>query len=202
MSLFGAFADLSSSFTFTRPEARPPVTPTVSSPGLGGRLLEIGGNVLTSIFDERAQREQRRAMEAAFQRPTFGGRPNVITGGVVPTSGPFTLQQAGFVQSLPQIIRNPAVQGAVGGLLGGLLGNELNEPEVINVAPGAIATRRGCGVAVGSLHKITPSGRIAPNKVALMPDGAGGADFFVHAGCPTAWSKVSIKKRRSACRPR
>lgn len=120
----------------------------------------------------------------------------------MPSSGPFTIQQAGFAQSLPQILRNPAVQGTLGGILGGLLGEGIGDiGEAIMVAPGAVATRRGCGVAIGALHKVTPSGRIAPNKVALMPDGNGGADFFVHAGCPTAWSKVSIKKRRS-CRPR
>lgn len=183
--------------------------------------------MLGGIFAERTARENRRAAEAvASGRISQVGIPNAQTvfspvvpqqrGISVPGSGPFDLQEAhqanmigpaAVFNAAVRVARNPVFQGAVGGAVGAAVTDEVM---VVNPVPGQQSmevsgvsgvAQRKCGVHMGNLFHQTPTGRMSANKVSLIPDGQGGAAFFVNAGCPTAWSKVSIKKPRR-CRPR
>ncbi len=54
----------------------------------------------------------------------------------------------------------------------------------------------GVGLSCPQMFHPTPCGNIRPNKLTMV-DGT----FFAHAGNPTAFSKISIKKRRR-CPPK
>ncbi len=51
------------------------------------------------------------------------------------------------------------------------------------------------GNAPGFYHT-TDSGKRYPNRISFAQDDSGRSDFFVYAGNPTAWSKVTLKKSR------
>lgn len=110
-------------------------------------------------------------------------------------SGPFLPQVQGanflgpVVRQLPNIL---------GGVAGGVAGSEAIETFF---GGRAVSARMPGGIAVNSLFRQTPTGRMSPARVAFMEDGQGGGAFFVNAGVPKTWSKVTMKKRRS-CHPR
>lgn len=79
------------------------------------------------------------------------------------------------------------------------------QPFVGPMEGGAVATNgmtmvpatRVARIHIQSTHHSTPTGQRRPNKVSLIQDPVSGESaFFVHAGQPTAWSKVTIKKPR------
>lgn len=109
-------------------------------------------------------------------------------------SGPFLPQTAGFqtANMLGPVVRQ------LPGLLGGLAAGEAVETLF---AGRAMSAKMPGGITVNSLFRQTPSGRMSPSRVAFMEDGQGGGAFFVNAGVPKTWSKVTMKKRR-ACHPR
>ncbi len=58
-----------------------------------------------------------------------------------------------------------------------------------------VGAMRIAGTCPGLFHT-TPSGQRRANRVSLAADETGTMGFFVDAGRPTAWSKVSLKKSR------
>ena len=114
---------------------------------------------------------------------------------------PFTFQEASL--ALPQVIsRLPDIFRGAGGSVAGGAAGAAGVDLIQNFFGGAPRARPSCGVFMnGSTFHQTPSGKVVPNRVSALEDGEGGLAFFVHAGCPTAWSKVSLKKARR-CRPR
>lgn len=106
-------------------------------------------------------------------------------------SGPF-LPQVQSANFLGPVVRQ------LPGLLGGLAAGEAVESFL---SPRAVSARMPGGIAVNSLFRQTPTGRLSPARVAFMEDGQGGGAFFVNAGVPKSWSKVTLRKRRT-CRPR
>lgn len=187
--------------------------PSIGGGGLGG-LLETGAQIIGGIFQERTARERRRAAEAAAgsgafpvfipqsqSRPVPVPMQTAMRGSDM--GAPFTFQEASLalpqvISRIPDIFRGP-VGGAVGG---GIVGGAVQDVAMSLFGGGGRPSRPKCGVFMnGSTFHETPSGRVVANRVSALEDGNGGLEFFVHAGCPTAWSKVSIKKPRR-CRPR
>lgn len=109
-------------------------------------------------------------------------------------SGPFLPQTAQFqtANMLGPIVRQ------LPGLIGGVAAGEAVETLF---AGRAMSAKMPGGITVNSLFRQTPTGRMSPSRVAFMEDGQGGGAFFVNAGVPKTWSKVTMKKRRS-CHPR
>ena len=110
-------------------------------------------------------------------------------------SGPFLPPAAGGFQTANML--GPVVR-QLPGLLGGLAAGEAVETLF---AGRAMSAKMPGGITVNSLFRQTPTGRMSPSRVAFMEDGQGGGAFFVNAGVPKTWSKVTMKKRR-ACHPR
>lgn len=123
------------------------------------------------------------------QAPVFAPRATLAgSTQMAPTgSGPFTIQQAAMFGPLARQLP---------GVLGGLAAGEA----VDAFFGGGGRGRMPGGIMMNSLFRQTPSGRMSPARVAFMEDGQGGGAFFVNAGVPKTWSKVTLKKRR--CHPR
>ncbi len=79
-------------------------------------------------------------------------------------------------------------------LAAGIPGIDLQLPFRRELAP-SVGAMRIAGTAPGFFHN-TPTGQRRPNRVTLAADETGRMAFFVDAGRPTAWSKVSLKKSR------
>ena len=87
------------------------------------------------------------------------------------------------------------------GVIGGVAGGAAVESALDLLPLGRGAGRMPGGIAMNSLFRRTPSGRLSAERVAFMEDGEGRGAFFVNAGVPKTWSKVTLKKRRT-CSPR
>lgn len=103
-----------------------------------------------------------------------------------PTQAPAV--EAGVVQVARRILPELAAGGA-GALLGGYFGG----------GNGALVPRAGGVIIAGTtpgLYHTTAVGRRLPNRISFAQDESGRADFFVHAGNPTQWSRISFKKSK------
>ena len=174
-----------------------------------GTLLEGIAPVAATALGARVAEKlgpRPRAMpgQTAFPLPQPGVRRPVQTFvGVIPSggdmvspfgSGPFLpqVQQASFAG--PIIRQLPSI-------LGGAAGGAVAEQVFSGGAPALSGARMPGGIAINSFFKMTPTGRMSPNRVVFAEDGQGRGAFFVNAGTPKTWSKVTLKSPRR-CRPR
>lgn len=173
--------------------------------GLGKAIAPALPQLAEAGLGYAIQRQQRKDAEKAAKRAA-----KAMTVGIPPGYAGFAPVSQGGALTLPNILGTappaPVEASMPVAYPGGMM---LSGP----AAAAGAATALGLtlpflggngGGMIGrgiyrSTHHTTPSGRVVPSRVALIEQGDR-ADFFVHAGLPKTWSKVTLKSRR--CRPR
>lgn len=190
--------------------------------GVIGAAPSIIGGLLSAKSQRDTLKQQRKLLEAQTKlvgalNPTA---PRVA--GAAPRRRVQTLTPSVPIDRAAFTPANVATPGFVADETGLIPGGGMGSPMQLRLGPaagvigGAVLgegidfvqslfsrgpSGRVGGVRIGSLFHQTPSGMVRPNKVSLMDDGNGNSAFFVHAGVPKTWSKVTLRKPRS-CRPR
>jgi len=129
----------------------------------------------------------------------FGGeKPFGVAGGQIgpPTQAEAAAREAAMAVPVLQAGINPSalIKLAKDLLIGGIGGA---------AGVGLVGGMNGGISGSASLYHTTPMGNRRPNRMSLQADPESGRmDFFVYAGIPTAWSKITLKKPHRHGHPR